>query len=77
MQKNKEAKSLNNISCRYFDKNGREVKEGDTIQFTLYEGIPNKKEVVRKDKKMKKFGIVGLYPPMMKYLEFVIVDNGK
>ena len=28
------------------------------------------------DEKMNEFGIDGLYPPTMKYLEFVIVDNG-
>ena len=57
----------------YFDMNGREVKEGDTIQFY---GMPNKEFIVRKDKQMNEFGIEGLYPPMMKYVEFVIVDNG-
>ena len=32
--------------CKYFDKYGVEVKEGDTIRFTLYDGIPNKEFVV-------------------------------
>jgi hypothetical protein len=68
--------AIHDVSCRYFDMNGREVKEGDTIRFTLYDGIPNKEFVVRKDEKMNEFGIDGLYPPTMKYLEFVIVDNG-
>ena len=68
--------AIHDVSCRYFDKNGREVKEGNTIRFTLYDGIPNKEFIVRKDKQMNEFGIEGLYPPTMKYLEFVIVDNG-
>ncbi len=66
---------ISDVSCRYFDKNGFEVKEGDTILFTLYDGIPNKKFVVRKDEKMNEYGIKGLYPPSMKYLEFTIIDN--
>ncbi len=61
------------VSCRYFDKNGREVKEGDTIRFTLYDGIPNKEVIVRKDEQMNELGIEGLYPPTMKYLDFVIL----
>lgn len=36
---------------RYFDKTGREVKEGDRIRFTLYDGLSNVEFVVRKDKK--------------------------
>jgi hypothetical protein len=64
------------VSFRYFDMNGREVKEGDIIRFTLYDGMSNKEVVVRKDEQMNEFGIEGLYPPMMKYLEFVIIDNG-
>lgn len=57
----------------YYDKNGKKVKEGDTIRFTLYEGIPNKEFVVKIDEKMNEFGIPGLSPSMMKYLEFEIV----
>ena len=68
--------AINDVSCRYFDMDGREVKEGDTIRFTLYNGIPNKEFVVRKDEQMNEFGIKGLYPPTMKYLEFIVVDNG-
>lgn len=74
--KNEQQCDIHDVSCRYFDMNGREVKEGDTIRFTLYDGIPNKEFIVRKDKQMNEFGIEGLYPPTMKYLEFVIVDNG-
>ena len=74
--KNEQQCDIHDVSCRYFDKNEKEVKEGDTIRFTLYDGIPNKEFVVRKDEKMNEFGIDGLYPPTMKYLEFVIVDNG-
>lgn len=67
----------NSDDVRYFDKNNIEVKEGDTIRFTLYDGEPNKEFLVRKDEKMIEFEMEGLYPPMMKYLEFVIVDNKK
>lgn len=59
----------------YFDKNGVKVKEGDTVKFTLYDGVPNKEIVVRKDKRMNDLGIEGLYPPLMKYLEFEIVKK--
>ncbi len=61
----------------YFDKNGIRVKEGDRIRFTLYNGILNKEFIVRKDKKMNSFGIGGLYPPNMKYLEFTIINRNE
>ena len=34
--------AIHDVSCRYFDMNGREVKEGDKIRFTLNEGKTNK-----------------------------------
>ena len=61
---------------KYLDKNGIEVKEGNKIRFTLYDGIPNKEFIVKKNKRMNdEFGIPGLYPPSMKYLEFEIIHE--
>jgi hypothetical protein len=40
------------------DKNGKIVKEGDKIRFTLYDGVLNKEFIVRVDGKMNnEFGI--------------------
>ena len=60
---------------RYKDKNGIEVKEGDIIKFTFYDGEKNVIKTVRKDKEMNDFGISGLWPPLMKYLEFTIIQK--
>jgi hypothetical protein len=55
---------------RYFDKFGKQVKVGDKIRFTLYDGEENLEFVVRKDGE-------DLFPPSMKYLEFAIINKKK
>ena len=61
----------------YYDRNGKRVKVGDKIRFTLHDGILNKEAVVRQDRKMNDYGILGLWPPTMKYLEFEIIEDEK
>ena len=56
--------------AHYFDKFGKQVKEGDRIRFTLYDGEEGKEFIVSKHEK-----VVGLFPPLMKYLEFTIIDS--